>query len=271
MAVAKSIRESTTSQFDLEVASVDGFRTLGFEAIHLGGSGKPDGFATAHLGIAAHGSYSITIDAKSSQDEVAQSGNLGLATVSRHRREYKAKYSVVIAPGYQDREGNESKAVKEAQEQQVCLIRAADLADLVATSAVKPVSLARLEELFGRCACSETTEWIKSLKEENPPAPTIQVILRTVWKMQQEDPKDAPQIGAIKYAEPSLMSYSNDEIKSWIQALSRLQPELVVVEGDKIQLNQTTENIVTQCVKALTELPSGISALTMLSQLNGSH
>ena len=274
MAVAKRIRESTSLQLPLEIAAVDGFRILGFDAVHLGGSGKPDGIATAHLGIAIEDSrartYTVTIDAKSSQDSVVQSGNLGLATVARQRGEYQAQYAVMIAPGYQVTEGDESKAVKEAEEQRVCLIRASDFADLVVTSAVKPLSLARLRDLFKAHSPIKTAEWIQSFRKENPPAPAIKLILRTIWRMQERDPKDAPQIGAIKYAEPALMQYSNDEIRSWLLALARLQPDLIVIEGEKVQLNQTPENTINQCTKALGELPTEITASTIIAQLGAS-
>ncbi|MCJ7634393.1 ATP-binding protein [Candidatus Bathyarchaeota archaeon] len=49
--VSDAIRVSVTSQNDLEIACVDGFTILGYEAAHLGGKGRPDGLVVAPLGI----------------------------------------------------------------------------------------------------------------------------------------------------------------------------------------------------------------------------
>ena len=267
VAVSKSIRESVTSQRQLETSCIDGFRVLGFDAVHLGKSGKPDGVANANLGFSVkdrtNRSYTVTIDAKSTQDEAVQSGNLGLATVSRHRREWKAQYSVVIAPDFQAGKGEDSKAVKEALEQEVCLIRAADFASLVAASSTKPLSLENLRSLFELRSPLDTAKWIDSFTKEMPSSPPLRKILDTIWIMQQKDPNDPPQVGAVKYAEPSLGSFSNMEIKEWLQALSRLVPDLVVVEGEMVQLNQTPAAVAKQAAKVLADLPASIKATSI--------
>ena len=265
--VSEQIRQSVSSQKDLETSCVDGFRVLGFDAIHLGGKGKPDGLATAHLGVVERRKYVVVIDAKSSQSEEVQSGNLGLATVARHRKEYDADYCVIIAPDYQVSGGEESKAVKEARDQQVCLLRARSFADLVATSAVKPLSLDRIRSLFERCSPEETTDWIEAFKKERPEAPPIKTILETIWKVQTEDQKDAPVIGAIRYKEPSLQKYSSEEMREWLVSLSRLQPDLVVVTGGKVQLNQTPENIIKQSALALKNISKRISGESLVEGL----
>lgn len=266
--VSEMIRRSVSSQRDFEVSCVDGFKVLGFEAFHFGGKGKPDGLATAHLGIAEKRRYAVTVDAKSTQDEAVQSGNLGLATVARHRKEHRADYAVIIAPDYQVSEGEASKAVKEAREQKVCLLRAADFANLVATSAVKPLSLDELRALFDLCSPRETSSWIDQFKKECPASPPIRAILEAVWRMQTKDPKDAPSISAIKYEERSLKDeYSTAEIREWLISLNRLRPELVIVTGDKVQLNQTPENIVSQCSSVLRNVPEEISKESLLEGL----
>jgi hypothetical protein len=272
--VSTFIRNSVASDVDLEMGCTDGFRVLGFDVTALGGRGKPDGLATAHLGLSPEGKkrkYLLTFDAKSSQDEAVQSGNLGLATVARHRKEYGADYAVVIAPDYQVSEGEASKAVKEAREQKVCLIRANDFADLIAASAVKPLSLEKIRELFEKCSPEETTAWVQAFKQERPTAPPIRAIIETVWKMQTEDERDAPQIGAIKYAEPGLKKFSNEDIRQWLISLSRLQPDLVVIAGDKVQLNQTPENVTKQCISTLNKAPQEISRESMLEALRDKH
>ena len=265
--VSERIRATVASQTEFEIATMDGFRVLGFDSTHIGGSGKPDGIAIAHLGVQRGGmrKYTVGVDAKSSQDPEAQSGNLGLTTVARLcYDEYSAEFAVVIAPGYQVSEGEKSKAVKEARREKICLLVAADFADLVTTAATKPLSLDKLRELFELRSPAETTKWISDFKRASPSSPPIALILQTIWKMQRTDLKDAPLIGAIKYAEPKLKGHSSEEIKAWLQSLQRLVPELVVITGDKAQLNQSPENVLKQCNIALRKLPAAISGETML-------
>lgn len=266
--VSELIRQSVTSQDDLETYSVDGFQVLGFDAVHLGGKGKPDGLAIAHLGQVEGRKYVVTIDAKSTLSDAVQSGNLGLATVARHRKEYNADYSVVIAPDYQIAGGDASKAVKEARDQKVCLLRANDFADLVASSSVRPLPLNRLRTLFEKNSPDEAKSWVDTLNEEKLTAPPIKTILEAIWRMQTKEQKDAPNIAAIRYEEPALKDkYSSDEIKEWLLSLSRLQPELIVITGERIQLNQTPDHIIRQCTMALNNISKGISTESLLEGL----
>jgi hypothetical protein len=270
LAVSKFIRESVTQDDEFEIACTDAFNCLGLEAIHIGGSGKPDGLATAHLGYQAPKDnlrYSLTFDAKSSSDPSVQSGNLGLATIVRHRTDYNADFAVVIAPGYQIDEGANSKCVKEALQQRVCLVTAKEFADLILASSVKPLPLQKLRTLFQLCSPLDTSKWISDFLAETPPAPAIRKILDTIWKMQETDKKDAPTISAVRYAEKSLQHFTPDDIKSWLQSVSRLVPELIEVTGDRVQLNQSPPNVVDQAINVLKKVPQRVSADSLASAL----
>lgn len=262
--VADLIRQSVSSKDDLEIYCVDGFRVLGFDAIRISGSGEPDGLATAHLGVVDKRRYVVMIDTKSTQDIAVQSGNLQLANVVTHRKKYHPDFCVWIAPEFQVSKGENSKAVQQARELGVCLLRVDDFADLVATSAVKPLSLERLKELFMKISPEETKSWIDAFKKENPPVPPIKTILEAVWRMQTKEPKDVPSITAIRYEEPSLKDkYSSEDIKQWLQSLSRLVPDLIHIVNDQIELDQEPKNLIKQCELALHHVSKGISADSM--------
>ena len=204
--VSESIRAAVGLQEELEIACVDGFTILGFEATHIGGSDKPDGVAVAPLGVqnSVPRGYTVSIDAKSTQHERVKSGNIGFSTVASHRDEFNAEYAVVIGTEFEVSDGEVSKAITEAREQDVCLIRAKDFADLVLGSAVRPTSLEKLRELFELRSPAETSEWITHFNSEQVNVPPIRLILNTLWKIQQEDTKDAPEVIAIRYKEPKL-------------------------------------------------------------------
>lgn len=267
--VSETIRNTITLSAELEIACVDGFRVLGFEATHLGKKGKPDGLAVAPLGVQKGGArgYIVIMDAKSTQNKEVKSGNIGFSTISRHKDEYNADYAVVIAPEYQVTEGENSKTVKEARRGNVCLICANDFANLILGSAIKPLSLEKLKDLFELRSPEETKRWICDFNKEPFSGPPVFDVLNTVWKIQQEDTRDAPEFAAIKYKEPKLNKYSKEDIKELLKSVARLVPELVVIIGEKIQLNQSPENIIKHCTAILQKLPSGQTTKTILDSV----
>jgi hypothetical protein len=262
--VAERIRHSVSSIDDLEIYCVDGFRILGFDAIRISGKGEPDGLATAHVGVVEKRKYVVMIETKSTQDLAVQSGNLQMANVITHRKKYHPDYCVMIAPEFQVSKGEESKAIQQARALGVCLLRANDFADLVAASAVKPLSLERSKELFMKNSTEETRSWVDAFKKENPSVPPVKTILEAIWRMQTKEPKDVPSIAAIRYEEPSLKDkYSSEDIKQWLQSLSRLVPDLIHVVGDQVELDQDPLNIIKQCELALNRVSKDISKESM--------
>lgn len=260
--VAQQLRDAVQNEKDLEVSCHRAFRTLGFEVVSMGGSGKPDGLATAVLGVryarqpgeVEERSYKITYDAKSTEHEKVKSGDLRLSTVSRHRNDWGADYAVVIAPDFETSEGEESKAVKEARQENVGLIRAKDFADLVVLSGTKPLPLDKLEELFRDCRSpDESRVWVERFRGEAASRPDLRIVLEAIHRLQQQNPTDPPSFGAIKFSENRLSSVSERQIKEWMRAFSRLLPDLINVYDDRVELNQTPQNIVAQFQQSLQE------------------
>jgi len=256
MIIAEQIRESVASESGLEEASHSAFRALGFEVLPLGGSGKPDGLATAVLAV-RYGdqtgkletrSYSVTYDAKSTGHEKVKSGDIRMSTVDRHRDDYKADYAAVIGSDFETTTlGEKSKAVKEAKKANVTLIRARDFARLVEASGVKPLSLSELENLFETCRSPEEAHgWISKFCSDQRTLPDIGAMLERIYKLQKEHPADPPSIGAIKHSpkvgEP--LDAPEWQIKDWLYALSRLLPGLIFVYGDRVELNSKPEIVI---------------------------
>ncbi len=254
--IAERLRDSAHAEKDLEEGCHAAFAALGCDVVPMGGSGKPDGIATAILGVkylrggrgqVEDHSYKVTYDAKSSEDDRVKSTNLGLATVARHRDENDAKYAIVVAPDFETTEGEESKAVKEARREEVCLIRVDDLADLVDASGVKPLSLERLEGLFSECRSPENShEWVQNFVRESEPRPDLAAIFETIHRLQEENRTELPSFGAIKYNHPKLKDASERDIKGWVQAVARLLPDLIRIYGERVELLQSPDYVLTQ-------------------------
>jgi hypothetical protein len=258
--IAERIRDTVHQQKELEEACHSGLRALGFEVVPMGGSGEPEGLASAILGVKyedgtgdpSERTYRLTYDAKSSVHAKVKSGNLNLASVKRHREKHGADYAVVIASDYQTSQGEESMAIMEARQEDVCLIQASDFANLVELSGAKPLPLNKLEGLFKECRSPEEShEWVSKFRHEAPDRPNLGALLETIYTLQRDNPHDPPSFGAIKFSDSRLKDVSERIIKEWIRALSRLVPDLIRIYADYVELNQTPDHITQQIRQAL--------------------
>lgn len=256
--VAANILETASSERAFEVACERGFRTLGMDVTRLGGPGKPDGIATAPLGLGferERRTYRLVYDAKTSVHEKVKAGNLKLSALKRHQKQYGAEFAAIIAPDYEG-EGEDSAAVKEARQQGITLIRANDFADLIEASAVKPLPLTKLRELFENCRSPEESHvWVQQFKTKPRSIPPISSILQTIWELQTEKPKDPVSFGAIKYKHAEeFKDLSELEIRQWLESLKKLVPEIISVSPNHVTLNQSPEITCGQIQLALEEI-----------------
>jgi len=155
--VSTMLVETGHIQEPFEIACGDSFAILGMEITRLGGKGKPEGIGVANLGVDRSGkklTYKIVYDAKSTSKEKVKASNLNMSSTCRHRDDWSANYAAIIAPDFEG-DSEDSAAYKEARELKVTLIRARDLAKLVRYSAVKSLSLRKLEKLFETCRTPE--------------------------------------------------------------------------------------------------------------------
>ena len=70
--VAQDLIDASSDKDALELALVAAFDSMGFDAVPLGGSGRPDGIAQAHLPASGQGitqRYGVTLEAKSKEKE----------------------------------------------------------------------------------------------------------------------------------------------------------------------------------------------------------
>lgn len=256
--IASNLTDATHSPEDLENACHAAFRALGFAVTPLGQSGQPDGLASGVKpgeGPGDSRTFVVAYDAKSTLHDRAKSGNLQLSGVKRHRVEHGADYSIVIAPDFQDARGDDSKAVQEARQQGVTLIRVRDFAELVRLSGAKPFPLSRFEELLRGCRSpKEASEWVAGFKTEESSQPDLPLILETIQRLQLEDKLDSPTFQSIRFAEPRLKQFSSEQLGDWVRSMSRIAPELVFVYGDRAGLNQSAENVLAVIRERLSRL-----------------
>jgi len=265
--IAQKLRESVHDSKELEEACHSAFEALGFQVLPMAGSGEPEGLAVAVLapryvddgGNVTTRSYSLTYDAKSSQKDKVKSGNLQLSGVARHRDKHKANYCVIIAVDFQTRDGEESKAIEVARKLKVCLIKADDFARLVRLSGLKSLPLDKLESLFKeRISDKETREWIDAFEASSTSEPNFKGVLETIYQLQMKYVTEPPSFAAVKHTNPIFQGLPESTIKEWAKTISRLVPELVRIDGDRVEILQKPEQIMKR-IKQIIE-PSGSQA-----------
>lgn len=249
--VAQMLRDAAGDDVGLENALAKGFRSLGFDVVPLGLTGKPDGLATANLGVRqdAQGvaKYSIAYDAKSTKSDRVQTSNVNMAGIARHRKDYNSDFAVVIGKQFSDKKEENSALVKEARMQgKITLIEIEDFALLIETAATKRLGLYRLRELFETCCSpSESRKWIMDFVGESVPIPPIPEILNAIYEM-QSNTKESVQIADIKWQSEKLKKLEKKEIQEWLQSIAALVPEYISVYNDIVELQMHPDRVLSE-------------------------
>lgn len=270
--VGRMLREASEDPKGLENAVAKGFRSLGFDVIQMGKSGEPDGLAAANLGVRQDADgiakYTIAYDAKSTKNERVQTGNVNIAGIARHRKDYNAEFAVVIGKQFSDEKEEDSAVIKEARElRNITLIEVNDFALLVETAASKRLGLFRLRDLFEKCCSpSESKKWIADFVNEEVSVPPIPEILFAIYNMQSTT-SESVQIADIKWQSERLKSLNKKEIQEWLQSIAALVPEYLTVHGDVVELQMHPDRVLSEIGLALKQEPSSPSRNALLKSL----
>ena len=248
--VASMLRDSLADSTGLEEAVFHAFNNLGFDTTKIGKKGKPDGRGIALLGYKAEGvnaEYSLVYDAKSTAKERIAAATAKISTSVRHRRDYGADYSVVVARDFEGADDSESAVNKEAKHNKVTLLRAKDFIKLMLMSAPKQVGLSGLENLFKNChTVTETSVWINKLDDREIRKGPIKELLETVFSLQKND-SEPPEIASVriemKKNYSNLNDISKDDIRTLVQSLKRLVPGYIHLENNIVSIEAKPDKI----------------------------
>jgi hypothetical protein len=206
--IALSLIEARDDENKLEEEMRAAFEALGFaNVIRIGGKGKPDGTAEAHLAAAEDGRvqrYKVGLEAKSGQPVSAH--RLGVSGIARHMEDYGCDHHLVIANGFATSTGEDSASVREIKSHKettgktITLMHIDDLARLIRIVSSRRVGgLSRLRGLFRDCITPEESKaWVEGLASEIPKNWPYKEILETIWHLAQEQPYEAVEYAAVE-------------------------------------------------------------------------
>ena len=138
-----SASTDTANPTEVEVMVRDAFGSLGFDAEHLGGSGKTDVLVDARLGSGI--SYRVAIDAKTTASASLPDHQVDWLTLRDHRRKHDADYSMIVGPNPSAR-----RLLERAQDEGVAVLSVEALAGLCRSHAAQPLGLADYKSMFER-------------------------------------------------------------------------------------------------------------------------
>jgi hypothetical protein len=123
-----------------ELALVEAFAFLGFEAERKSGAGDTDVLVVAQLGA---DSYRAVVDAKSSRQGRVSNAQVDWFALERHRERHEADHILVVAPAFSGGE-----LARDAERTGAALLTAGDLGEVLRLHVRAPFSLPALRDLF---------------------------------------------------------------------------------------------------------------------------
>lgn len=246
--VAGMVKDSLSDSTGLELAVYRAFQAMGFDTTKIGGKGTPDGKADAVLGYSSsdtNESYSLVYDAKSTGKKKIQASTAKFSACNRHKTNYNANYSVVVAIGFEGADSPESAINHEAKQQQVTAMMASDLMRLLLLTAPKQLGLKKMRSLFENCHTPlEVKAWIDKLDQEEVRRGPIKELLEVIYELQKNDTEPAELAnvrGELHRRTPQ--RYSKDDIRQLIQSLKTFIPGFISLEGERVGIQATPDSI----------------------------
>ena len=252
----------------LEAAIAEALRFLGFEAKHIGGSGRADVVAYAELGVDR---YTIVLDAKSAGQGRVMEGQIDWVTIQEHQRHERADLSCVVGPAFAA-----GRLPERAREYRTRLLAAKQLAEVVRLHAESPLNLAELRPLFSDAPDLETIirELRTAASERARRGRLLRRLLETIDNLNRAQP-DAV------LAKPDLLLGSMLAQPGEPQGTTRAEIEaaLNLLEATGIlrhsngegYVSQTTTTGAEQILSALAEPKAEPSAATSSPDIRAAH
>jgi hypothetical protein len=254
--ISQDLINAATDKDKLESELVEAFSSMGYDAIPLGGPGKPDGLADAHLGATADGkrtAYKLSLEAKSKKapDTKVAAKTVGVSTLARHRKEYECDHSVVVGPDFPT--GSDETALveeikndREETGKTITLIRVVDLARLVRLVPAKRVGLDRLRHLFETCVTpQESKAWIDEVEKGAPVAVPYREVLETIAAEQRDVQTIAVEFASLhtRMRLEKKPDMTRADLIELCKALAQMAPEFVAVTATTVETRTRPDKI----------------------------
>jgi hypothetical protein len=264
--VAQQLRDARQNEKELEDAVADALGLVGYEVRRIGGSGKPDGVATARLGRLSKGDepadYSLTYDAKSvrsDKKEAIQAAKARTAILKVHRESEDADHTLLVAPDFEGSSDENSNLAKTCGSDGITPIRVDDLARLVELFPFRDVSPRTLRGMFDLHLPKDTQEFVEGIDRAAPDPPPIKSVLDVIADYSVK--RDAVSIDAINAAlnEREKLDLGIEAVEATVRGLRALAPRSIYFDDGVVSLNASVDAVMDELLQTLDPLPKELT------------
>ena len=276
LSVSNALREARNNPNDLEVCVCDAFESLGFVVTRIGGNGKPDGVATAHLAADVANqprSYSVSLEAKSKLNAGAKvtAKSVGISTIARQRDQYKCNHAIVVGPAFPTSAEEASSlgieikddmdsATAKGNPKNVTLITIEDLAWLVRLGPVKQLGFLKIRELFHTCRLPQDChKWIETVSKTPVQKPPYREIINAIHDQQQRFKRSSVHFSALRVALDAgtkpIKFETNQELIVLCAGMAQMAPRFITVTDHTVELDQSPANVLAAIESATKKYP----------------
>lgn len=257
--VALALKEARNNPDKLEDKLCAAFTVLGFEVARLGGTGKPDGVATAILSADANGrarQYAVSLDAKSKVKDIGKvaAGTVKISTIARHRDDYNCQHALVVGRDFpegalsKEIEDDRKKSAATGEAKTITLMTIDDLAKLVQIRPLKQIGLQEMRGLFQCRLPSDSAAWVAALDKKQVSKPHYAKIVETIEHLQKKR-----AMAQVKYAALAIelshlsppVDYSTDEeLRDVCRAMAQMAPGAMYATFDSVEFDTSATNVI---------------------------
>jgi hypothetical protein len=274
LSVANALRNARNNEAQLEIEIVEAFRSLGYDSSRVGGKGKPDGVAKAHL--SPHDDkvprrYAVSLEAKSKQkaDAKLKTQTLGISTIQRHRDDFSCEHALVVAQAFDHTAAKDSALAKEIKKDRedsaalgkprtITAIHVDDMARLVQLRPVKRLGLEQLRNMLVTCSLPEHCKaWIDKVEQQVVAKPPYEKIINAIHALQQEYNLANVDYGSLRVKlggeTPPYRVSTNEDLAELCKAMSSLANYEITATDRTVELNTSPANVLAAIESATKE------------------
>lgn len=265
--ISLSLTDAKDNENQLEEELRASFEAMGFaNVIRIGGNGKPDGTAEAHLPASERGevqAYKVGLEAKSGGRVTAK--RLGVSGIARHMDDFECHHHVVIGNGFDTSTGDDTASVQEINNHKkhtkktITLIDIEDMARLVRMVPTKRIGLNRLRNLFQTCITPEQSkEWIDGITNETPTSWPYREILESIWERAGSRPNEtveyASVVTAMDFRSPSVRIDKQD-LMECCKAMQVMAADVIFARDNTVELDRHPDLVLQDIRTAINDFP----------------
>jgi len=268
--ISQDIQDASSDQNALEEEVVAGFDSMGFAAVPIGGRGKRDGLAQAHLAGARKTtkSYSVSIEARAKlkPGKVATAATIGVSKVVKQRddKDMPCDHAIVVAMDFpkDKRQVDSIRAQLDDDHKNtgkfITFISILDFARLVRLTPAKRLGLPKLKEFFEGCRFPEESKtWIDNIAASSPSNAPYREILEAIAEEQKASPGRTVEYSQIEthLRVGDGIVIVREEIASLCGALYRIVPEYVYAGESGVEITSRPDRILDTFNATIKEYP----------------